>query len=116
MARMQWAAEGKGNHNPEIIINNNKGIAPIYISAKAGEVICLDASSSMDADGDNLQFCWWQQPEIGKTRVTISQSAQKIATIQIPVDAAGDTIHIICEVHDDGPFHLVAYRRIIISM
>ena len=28
----------------------------------------------------------------------------------------GDTIHLICEVHDDGPFHLVDYRRIIINI
>ena len=26
----------------------------------------------------------------------------------------GKIFGLICEVHDDGPFHLVAYRRIII--
>lgn len=116
MARMQWAAEGHGNHNPRVIINNNTGILPIHITAKAGDTIRLDASSSQDSDGDNLQFLWWQQPEIGRTKVTISQSTQKTVTIHIPADTANDTIHIICEVHDDGPFHLVAYRRIIISI
>lgn len=116
MARMQWAAEGHGNHNPRVIINNNTGILPIHITAKAGDTIRLDASSSQDSDGDNLQFLWWQQPEIGQTKVTISQSTQKTVTIHIPADTANDTIHIICEVHDDGPFHLVAYRRIIISI
>ena len=116
MARMQWAAEGAGNHNPQVVINGNKGTAPIHITAKAGETIRLDASRSRDVDGDNLQFSWWQQPEIGKTKVTISQSAQKITSIRIPTNATGDTIHMICEVHDDGPFHLVAYRRIIISI
>ena len=104
MARMQWAAEGKGNLNPYIVIPNDT------INS-----LSLDASKSFDPDGDNLQFSWWQQPEIGKTKVKIEQADQPIATLRIPADAKGDTIHIICEVHDDGPYHLPAYRRIIIK-
>ena len=115
MARMQWADEGCGNRNPQVIVGGNKGREPIHIKAKPGEVIRLDASQSMDPDGDGLSFCWWQQPEIGKTKVTISQSEEPIATIRVPADAVSDTIHIICEVHDHGPFHLVSYRRTIIS-
>ena len=108
MARMQWAAEGKGNLNPYVVIPNDTiNITMISLS--------LDASKSFDPDGDNLQFSWWQQPEIGKTKVTIEQADQPIATLRIPADAKGDTIHIICEVHDDGPYHLPAYRRIIIK-
>ena len=116
MARMQWADEGQGNHNPQVVINGNDGLQPIHIQAKAGESIRLDASSSIDPDGDKLTFLWWQQPEIGKTRATIDPSNQSIVTIQIPSDVTSDTIHIICEVHDDGPFHLVSYRRIIIEI
>ena len=109
MARMQWAAEGKGNLNPYVVIPNDTiNITMISLS--------LDASKSVDPDGDNLQFSWWQQPEIGKTKITIEQADQPIATLRIPADAKGDTIHIICEVHDDGPYHLPAYRRIIIKI
>ena len=107
MARMQWAAEGKGNLNPYVVIPNDT----INITGS----LSLDASKSFDPDGDNLQFSWWQQPEIGKTKVKIEQADQPIATLRIPADAKGDTIHIICEVHDDGPYHLPAYRRIIIK-
>ena len=109
-ARMQWATEGKGNHNPQVVI------APLCITVKAGDTIRLDASKSFDPDGDALSFLWWQQPEIGSTKVTIDQPDQSIATIRIPADTTDDTIHLICEVHDDGPFHLVAYRRIMISI
>lgn len=105
MARMQWAAEGKGNLNPYVVIQND-----------TINLLSLDASKSFDPDGDNLQFSWWQQPEIGKTKVKIEQADQPIATLRIPADAKGDTIHIICEVHDDGPYHLPAYRRIIIKI
>ena len=115
-ARMQWADEGRGNHNPTVIVNKQKGLQPIRIKAKAGKTIKLNASKSTDLDGDGLVFHWWQQPEIGTTKVAIDQPDQSIVTIQIPADAVAQTLHIICEVHDDGPFHLVAYRRVIISI
>ena len=113
MARMQWAAEGKGNHNPIVVINGHKGWSPLVLHAKAGASIRLDASRSSDPDGDALSFHWWQQTEIGTARISIDDAEKAAAAITIPADAAGRTLHLICEVHDDGPFHLVAYQRVI---
>lgn len=116
MARMQWAAEGKGNRNPQVIVNGSKGHTPIRINAKAGTTLRLDATKTTDKDGDSLTFLWWQQPEIGKTQVNIRLSNRPTSTIRIPSSASGDAIHIICEVHDNSPFHLVSYRRVIINI
>ena len=135
-ARMQWAAEGRGNRNPQVVLASPtppEGASVVFSNdtitiatpsgTEGGVSLRLDASRSSDPDGDSLTFHWWQQPEIGKTKVTIDQSDQPTATIHIPADAGkhvadegstADAIHIVCEVHDDGPFHLVAYRRIII--
>ena len=112
MARMQWADEGQGNHNPQVVINGSEGLQSLSIEAKAGDMFRLDASKTMDPDGDKLSFLWWQQPEIGETKVTIAHPEESVITIKIPVETSKETIHIICEVHDDGPFHLVSYRRI----
>ena len=107
MARMQWAAEGRGNHNPQVVV---KG----HIKVKAGKKVRLDASQSFDPDGDALTFHWWQQPEIGTEKVAINDAEAPVTTLQIPADAAGQTLHIICEVHDSGPFHLVDYQRVVV--
>jgi len=116
MARMQWADEGQGNHNPQVVVNESKGRSPILLTVKAGDTLALDASASTDPDGDTLNFHWWQQPEIGSAKVSIEGDEKSVATIHIPADAAGGSIHLICEIHDEGPFHLVAYRRIILSI
>ncbi len=114
MARMQWADEGRGNHNPIVVVNGYQGPSPLVIQAKAGETIRLDASRSNDPDGNDIHFLWWQQPEIGMAKLTIDDSGKSIINVKIPADAAGQTLHIICEVCDNGPFTLKSYQRIII--
>jgi hypothetical protein len=116
MARMQWAAEGTGNHNPQVVINGDDGLSPLHLYVGEGQTIQLDASASTDADGDALTCLWWQQPEIGKGLLTLSQAEAPSTTVTVPSAASGQTYHLICEVHDGGPFRLVAYRRIIITV
>ena len=123
-ARMQWAEEGKGNVNPVIAIkgktlkmNPEAGLEPVEIRVRAGSKLSLDASGSYDSDGDGLRFEWWFQrfPDDGALP-EIGGSDSPKAVVGIPGDAAGRTLHLVCEVHDDGPFSLVSYRRIIINV
>jgi len=106
-ARMDWASEGKGNRNPIIV----------HIEKKHGKSIVLDASKSFDPENDLLTFKWWIMPEAGtyQGKVTIQNNNSDKITIDIPPDSAGKTIHIICEVTDNGEPTLTSYRRIIIT-
>lgn len=116
IARIEWAEKGSGNKNPIVIVNNQPGQASIHINAHVNDVIKLDASNSYDPDNENLSFTWWQQPEIGDQFLSIDGSQQPKASVAIPSSASGKDFHIICEVHDDGPYQLVAYRRVIITI
>ena len=115
MARMQWADEGKGNHNPIVVIDGHDGPSPLVIHVKAGETICLNASKSKDPDGNTIQFLWWQQPEIGTAKLAIDDVRKSTVNVRIPADAAGQTLHLVCEVSDNGPFSLKSYQRVIIQ-
>lgn len=117
-ARMDWANEGKGNRNPQIIINGDNGIAPIQIEKKPGKSITLDASKSYDSEGDQISFKWWILPEAGtyQKEVKISEKESNKITIKLPSDSAGQNFHVICEVRDNGRPNLTSYRRIIVNI
>ena len=116
MARMQWADKGEGNHNPMAVIGGHHGPSPLVVHAKAGETISLDASRSEDPDGDAIRFLWWQQPEIGTAKLIVDDAERSMVKVRIPADAAGQKLHLICEVSDQGAFHLKGYVRIIIDI
>ena len=118
-ARMQWAAEGRGNRNPQVLVAQGDALpdATLHCQGNAGDTIRLDASGSYDPDGDALSFYWWQQPEVGNVTLAVGDVRQPVVSLHIPADAQpGDTYHVVCEVHDNGPFHLVGYRRVIIHV
>ena len=116
-ARMDWAKDGAGNRNPIAVINKDKNLAPVELAPKQGSTLTLDASASYDPDGDSLSFSWWAFQEAGSytKEVALTGNDSKRITIKIPPDSAGKTIHIICEVTDNGEHHLTSYRRIIIT-
>ncbi len=117
-ARMDWAEFGKGNRNPTVIVNGVSGIQSLAVKAKAGEKIKLDATKSIDPDGDKLSVKWWQMAESGTyhKELNIEDENSECIYLNIPKDASKHEIHIICEVTDNGKPNLTSYRRIIISV
>lgn len=117
-ARMDWAKAGKGNRNPIVVVNGKKGLDAIRLKARAGQTVALDAARSYDPDGDALSYKWWVMPESGSYpgEVVVNDATKQQATLTLPADAAGHTIHVICEVADNGEHTLTAYRRVIITV
>ena len=114
-ARMQWTEDkGERNHNPIVVVNAHQGPSPLVFHVKAGDVLRLDASGSSDPDFNTITFHWWQQPEIGQTKIAIPDATQSVINITIPNDAVGQNLHLICEVQDKGYLYLKSYLRIIL--
>ncbi|MCQ2182371.1 MAG: DUF1593 domain-containing protein [Bacteroidales bacterium] len=117
-ARMQWAAEGKGDTNPVITLNGDTGIGIVNVEAKPGTSISLDASKSYDPEGEELSFFWEVQNFASYCPPSVSLGGENTPTLSvlIPEEASGCRYHVILTVHDDGPFRLPAYRRVIVSV
>ena len=114
-SRMEWAEKGKGNHNPIVTVNGEKGIHTIHVLSQPGKALTLDASESYDPDGDALDFQWWIQSDAGKCPHETQLTAQQSKAILTLPQKTGSEIHVICEIHDHGDIPLVSYRRIIVS-
>jgi len=117
-ARMQWAAEGKGNTNPVVSINGDAGLQVMNIVAKAGDTVKLDASRTYDPEGDKLSFSWELQSFASYCPPSASISGEKTPKLSVilPEESSGCKYHVILTVHDDGAFTLPAYRRVIITV
>ncbi|MFC5626119.1 DUF1593 domain-containing protein [Algoriphagus winogradskyi] len=117
-ARMDWANEGRGNRNPIVVINKNPGIGILKVKAKKRQNVILDASKSYDLEEDELSYKWWIIPEAGTYRgeVVIPNNDSDSIKFTLPPDSSGKTIHVICEVTDNGSPNLTSYRRIIIEV
>lgn len=116
-ARMDWAKDGAGNRNPIVSVNGDSRIAAIKLTPAPGYSVTLDASASKDPDGNELKFSWWVISEAGTypNDVAIVGSDSMRATVKVPEDSAGKSIHVICEVTDHGTPSLTSYRRIIME-
>ena len=83
----------------------------------AGLTVRLDAAGTHDPDGDALSYRWWQYKEAGTADapIEIRKRTSPEASFKMPKVKAGQTIHVILEVTDDGEPKLAGYRRIVVT-
>lgn len=115
-ARADWCVKSysEANHPPVVKVSQN-----LNLNAKPGSEIQLSANKTYDPDGDNLQFKWWYYKEVSnyKGDIKIENASTSDVLLKVPNDISQEkTIHIICEVNDNGSPQLTRYKRIIINV
>jgi hypothetical protein len=115
-ARADWSVKSfeEANHPPVVSLKSK-----LDLTAKPGAKIKLSAKGTKDPDGDKLNYKWWQYKEAGtySRGVQIPNDSEQNTSFIIPHDAkSGDTIHVICEVTDNGSPALTRYQRVIITI
>ena len=114
-ARADWCVKSfdEANHPPVVKLAN-----ALDITAKPGSKIRLSAKGTTDSDGDNLSYNWWFYEEASsfKGKIDIESDNAISASFSVPEKIDEDaTIHIICEVKDNGSPQLTRYQRVIVK-
>lgn len=114
-ARADWCVLSfeDANHPPLVKLRYSQDVR-----SAPGSMVQLSARGTSDPDGDRLTYHWWFYREASSYQGTpeIENANDRDASIRIPGDMeAGKTIHVVCEVQDDGSPPLTRYRRIIIT-
>lgn len=119
-ARMEWCVKpfAEANHEPVAACNGDRSRRVLMIDAEAGTTVRLSAAGSADPDGNRLHYRWWVYREAGTYpgEMTITGGDREDATLALPADAAGKSVHVVLEVTDDGNPPLTAYRRIVLNV
>jgi len=113
--RADWCVKSyeNANHPPIVKLAHN-----LDLKAKPGDTVKLNAKGTKDPDGDELTYKWWQYKEPGsyKGAVDIANGDKLAASFVVPNDAGNsETVHVICEVTDNGTPPLTRYRRVIVE-
>ncbi|MEJ1242280.1 nucleoside hydrolase-like domain-containing protein [Chryseolinea sp. T2] len=111
-ARADWCIKPYqgANHPPSVKVKQS-----LDMNVKAGQSVQLNGTAK-DPDGNSVSYKWWQYQEAGSYNgnVRINTADKADASFRVPGDAkAGDTIHIILEVTDNGVPALTRYQRVI---
>ena len=120
-ARMLWtvtSSYGGANHNPIAVLNSDKTKQIMQVSVSAGSIVSVTGAGSSDPDGNTLSYSWlfYDEPSSYNGTVKIQDNTSISASVQVPSDAAGKSLHIILTVNDNGTPNLYSYRRLIINV
>jgi hypothetical protein len=115
-ARMDWCIKSyqQANHPPVPVLGH-----PEQITVKSGEGFGLDASGSIDPDGDSISYLWFHYPEAGSYKKLINIGGAENAHgayVMAPDVVKKETAHFILRVTDKGKPQLSRYKRVIVNI
>lgn len=114
-AHMDWCVKSfeEANHPPQSPLNE-----PVRMQVQPGQKVKVEAKAFSDPDGNTLTYRWWVYDEagdyLGKVPVLKQKGLQ--ATLQIPEDISGKTVHLILEATDSGSPKLTGYQRFMLKV
>ncbi|GAA4397146.1 DUF1593 domain-containing protein [Nibrella viscosa] len=115
-ARADWCVKpyNQANHPPLVKLAH-----ALDLTARPGTTVRLSAKGTTDPDGNKLTYRWWQYAEADTYpgTVAIQNGTKQNASVSVPADARkGQTIHLICEVTDNGTPQLTRYQRVVVQV
>jgi hypothetical protein len=115
-SRADWCLMSyeQANHPPIVRLAE-----PVDITAEADQKVDLVVAEAIDPDGDELSYKWWRYDDADSCiePVKIHNAEEPRAFFTVPgFAAAGQTIHIICEVTDNGEPPLTRYGRLVVTV
>jgi hypothetical protein len=117
ISRIDWAANGSGNRNPDVVVNGDNGYAPTIVNATAGSTVTLSADGTTDPDGNSVAYDWTHDTGSGYSgNVNLTGANNRSVSVQIPSNAGGQTIDIVLRAVDNGSPALATYHRVLIRV
>lgn len=115
-SRLDWCVAERykdANHKPEIKIEGK-----LDRNVKSGEIVTINAEETVDPDGNQILFRWWQYAQAGtyKGMIKLDNPYSKKISFIAPSVEKPETIHLILEVQDYGNPGLTSYKRVIITV
>ena len=120
LARLDWCVAKRfedANHEPVPHCQGDGTRRVLRIDAPVGRPLELNASGTTDPDGNQLTYRWFVYPEPGSypNLLEIERADSPRATLNLPADTVGKSIHVVLEVTDDGQPQLTRYRRVVVT-
>jgi hypothetical protein len=118
-ARLNWcvAPVERGQSRPSAALSGDGSRKILFAEAPVTKPSRLTAAGTTDPDGDALSDRWYVYAETGSYagKATIAGHTSSLATLEVPADADGRTIHVLLEVTDNGEPPLTRYRRLVVT-
>ena len=115
-SRADWCVTStyaEANHQPDARVTGD-----LIRTVSPGQTVTLDASGSIDPDGDSLSFKWWHYHEADNATIKLTinnNTSMNNASFVVPHEPHTQ-LHVILEVTDNGEPALTRYQRVIFNI